>query len=59
MEGEGMSAALSALCDNARKFFSVECEYSEEGDVSVKDGGAASNLYRIAQECVSNVVKHG
>jgi len=59
MEGDGMSAALNSLCDNARKFFSVECEYSERGNVSVKDGGAASNLYRSAQECVSNAVKHG
>ena len=59
LDGEGLAAAISALCDNAEKFFSVKCTFTEEGNPRVSDGGAASNLYRIAQECISNAVKHG
>lgn len=59
LDGEGLAAAIEGLCNNARKFFSVTCSFSEEGHPSVRDGSAASNLYRIAQECISNAVKHG
>lgn len=59
LDGEGLSAAIDGLCANARKFFSVECHFTEQGKPNVTDSGAASNLYRIAQECVSNAVKHG
>jgi signal transduction histidine kinase len=59
LDGEGLSAAIDSLCANARKFFSVECHFVEAGKPKVTDTGAASNLYRIAQECISNAVKHG
>lgn len=59
VEGDGMSAALRTLCANAEKFFSLNCRYEEHGAVNISDSGAASNLYRIAQEAVSNAAKHG
>lgn len=59
LDGEGLAAAIDGLCSNARKFFSVACTFTEEGHPEVRDGSAASNLYRIAQECISNAVKHG
>jgi two-component system sensor kinase FixL len=59
LDGEGLAAAIDGLCSNARKFFSVGCTFTEEGHPQVRDGSAASNLYRIAQECISNAVKHG
>ncbi len=59
LDGEGLAAAIEGLCVNARKFFSVDCTFVEEGQPRVKDSSAASNLYRIAQECISNAVKHG
>lgn len=59
LDGEGLAAAIEGLCANARKFFSVECHFSEEGKPNIRDSGAVSNLYRIAQECISNAVKHG
>ena len=59
LDGEGLSAAIEGLCSNALKFFSVSCTFAEEGHPQVRDGSAASNLYRIAQECISNAVKHG
>jgi two-component system, LuxR family, sensor kinase FixL len=59
LEGDGMSAALRTLCSNAEKYFSVSCTYVEKGRVRISDSSEASNLYRIAQEAVSNAVKHG
>ncbi len=59
LEGDGMSAALRTLCSNAEKYFSLNCTYHEHGNVSINDSGVASNLYRIAQEAVSNAAKHG
>lgn len=59
LDGEGLATAIERLCQNARKFFSVECTFQEEGRALPIDSGAASNLYRIAQECISNAVKHG
>lgn len=59
LDGEGLAASIEGLCGNARKFFSVACTFTEEGHPQVRDGSAASNLYRIAQECISNAVKHG
>ena len=59
LEGDGMSAALRTLCSNAEKYFSVTCTFVEKGKASLKDSSAASNLFRIAQEAVSNAAKHG
>lgn len=59
LDGEGLAAAIEGLCANARKFFSVECRFVEQGKPLLRDSGAVSNLYRIAQECISNAVKHG
>lgn len=59
LEGDGMSAALRSLCVNAEKYFSIQCDYQEYGKVLIRESSAASNLYRIAQESVSNAVKHG
>ena len=59
LEGDGMSAALRTLCANAEKYFSVSCTYQEYGKIVISDSIAASNLYRIAQEAVSNAAKHG
>ena len=59
LEGDGMSAALRTLCSNAEKYFSVSCTYVEKVRVRISDSSEASNLYRIAQEAVSNAVKHG
>lgn len=59
LEGDGMSAALRTLCSNAEKYFSIRCQYFEKGEILLSDSSSASNLFRIAQEAVSNAVKHG
>ena len=59
LDGEGLSAAIEGLCANARKLFSVDCRFVQEGTPTISDSSAVSNLYRIAQESISNAVKHG
>lgn len=59
LDGAGISAALLSLTEKTSRIFNVKCTFSGVGEVTVRDSGAASNLYRIAQECISNAVKHG
>jgi len=59
LDGEGLFTALRTLTEKAGKIFNVSCTMEENGEVVVEDSSAALNLYRIAQECISNAVKHG
>lgn len=59
LEGDGLLAALRTLCKNAERMFDVSITLESRGDLSLDDSGMASNLYRIAQEAISNAVKHG
>ncbi len=59
LEGDGLTAGLRNLCRNAERLFDVACTLEINGDIRVDDSSAASNLYRITQEAVSNAVKHG
>jgi len=59
LDGDGMSVALRNLCKNVEKFFSISCTFVEDGNPEVPNSSIASNLFRIAQEAVSNAVKHG
>ena len=42
-----------------RKVFRVDCRFLAKGTVPVADQGSAIHLYRIAQEAVSNAIRHG
>lgn len=59
LEGSGLSSALQRLTDNAERLFGIQCTFTEVGDVRLDDNTIATHLYRIAQEAVSNAVKHG
>ncbi|MBO6576204.1 MAG: PAS domain S-box protein [Rhodothermales bacterium] len=59
LDRNGLSAALDRLASQARLLFGGTCEYTREGDVPVPDATDAVNVYRIAQEAVSNAFKHG
>lgn len=55
----GLEAALERLKNNAEKLFSIDCTLEVLGDLDFDDATQAIHLYRIAQEGVSNAVKHG
>ncbi len=55
----GLEAALERLKSNAEKLFGIECTLEVLGELDFDDATQAIHLYRIAQEGVSNAVKHG
>lgn len=55
----GLAAALQELAGNAAQLFHVKCECHTDGAVVLQDATAATHLYRIAQEAITNAVKHG
>jgi PAS domain S-box-containing protein len=59
VEEGGLTTALEELADNAAQLFHIRCEFRAELPVGVTDAGAATHLYRIAQEAITNAVKHG
>lgn len=56
---KGLIAGLEELCSSTTRLFEVECEFKCPQTVLVDDNFTATHLYRIAQEAISNAVKHG
>ncbi|MEX2602154.1 MAG: PAS domain S-box protein [Balneolaceae bacterium] len=58
-DSEGLSAALERLTTHAKKLFGITCSLTSTGTIRFEDATNITHLYRIAQEAVSNAVKHG
>ena len=54
----GLSTALSELAETTSRMAGIPIEVAEWSEVHVADPEVAMHLYRIAQEAVSNAVKH-
>ena len=59
LESEGLMSALHELAMNTEKIFHVTCRFECNPPVLVQDFPAATHLFRLAQEAVSNAIKHG
>ena len=59
LESEGLMSALVELAVNTGKMFGVHCHFDCPEMVKFDDHAAATHLFRIAQEAVSNAIKHG
>ncbi len=59
LESEGLMSALQELALNTEKIFRVACRFECDPPVLVSDYPAATHLFRLAQEAVSNAIKHG
>ena len=59
IESEGLTSALNELATNTEKIFHVACDCQFDELVAIDDHAAATHLFRIAQEAVSNAIKHG
>jgi len=55
----GLNGALERLSENAQRLFGISCSLSVRGTYAVEDLDVAMHIYRIAQEAVSNAVRHG
>lgn len=55
---DGLMTALETLCSNVSSIYNVKCYYDCCKDIQVPDYEVSNNLYFIAQEAVSNAIKH-
>ena len=58
-EANGLMSALHELAANVQEMFRVECVFLCAKPVLIRENTVATNLFRIAQEAVSNAIKHG
>jgi PAS domain S-box-containing protein len=59
LDSEGLMSALQELASNTEKIFGITCELECDAPVLVEDNALATHLFRIAQESVTNAIKHG
>ena len=59
LESEGLMSALQELALSTERIFRVTCRFDCNPPVRVGDYPAATHLFRLAQEAVSNAIKHG
>ena len=58
LEADGLTSALEELAGSVQARSKVRCRFTVDEPVFIQDEVAAINLYRIAQEAVTNAIKH-
>ncbi len=58
LETEGLPSALEELAATTRNRFKLHCGFASEGPAAVENSTIATHLYRVAQEAVTNAIKH-
>ena len=58
LEGEGLGGALRELCRSTAHRCRIQCEFSADPQTPTLDSTTTTYLYRIAQEAVTNAIKH-
>jgi signal transduction histidine kinase/FixJ family two-component response regulator len=58
-KGSDLPAALNDLAEHARKLFSITCRFKVDGEIPPLEPHTVGELYKIAQEAVTNAIKHG
>jgi len=59
MQAHGLMEGLEQFADATTQLFPVACRFECDYPVPFNDGDTAIHVYRIAQEAVSNAIKHG
>ncbi|HEY3452740.1 MAG TPA: sensor histidine kinase [Myxococcales bacterium] len=59
LEQGGLGPALKELARRVRETHELACEFEDDGGGGALDPAAATQLYRVAQEAVTNALKHG
>jgi len=58
-EPNGLMAALEALAARTQTLFKIRCRFICPRPVLIQDAMVATHLFRIAQEAITNAIKHG
>ena len=59
VEVEGLSIALTELAESTVAQFYLPCAFEADPSLRVSDPVVATHLYRIAQEAITNAIRHG
>jgi signal transduction histidine kinase len=59
VSADGLMAALADLTARINEESGVTCTFACKEAVAMEDNATATHLYRIAQEALSNALKHG
>jgi signal transduction histidine kinase len=59
LEEEGLMAALREMSSTTSERFHIDCRFECPDPVVVHEMAAAGHLFRIAQEAITNAIKHG
>ncbi len=59
VKGDDLSTVLLALAENVKKMFDIPCGLRTKGELPELPSHTTLQLYKIAQEAVSNAIKHG
>jgi len=59
MTADGLMQALDDLAATTADLFKISCRFECDSPVLVHDPATSGHLYRIAQEAISNAVRHG
>jgi signal transduction histidine kinase len=59
LKGADLPAALDGLAQHATQLFKISCRSERDGTIPPLESNIASQLYKIAQEAVTNAIKHG
>jgi PAS domain S-box-containing protein len=58
LEVDGLHVALQQLAAGVQARFQIDCQAHCDESIVVRDNAFATHLYRIAQEAVTNAIKH-
>ncbi|HUW19335.1 MAG TPA: PAS domain S-box protein [Sedimentisphaerales bacterium] len=59
LDADNLVPALQELAANTMHLFNIRCTFNCYGPVKAEDATTVVNLYRIAQESITNAIKHG
>lgn len=59
LEAEGLMAAFREFAQTTSERFKIDCRFEAPHPVLIRDTTTSTHLFRIAQEAVSNAIKHG
>ena len=61
IHADSLGPALEDLANKVSDSFGVSCRFNQKGDgeAVAADNNAATHLFRIAQEAISNAIRHG
>jgi signal transduction histidine kinase len=59
LSADGLMLALDEFAGTTSEMFGISCTFECDSPVLVRNPMVASHLFRVAQEAVSNAIKHG